>query len=361
MLEFTWQINKYPENIVTIKSILNNMYADNDALPANNRWEYLLPLIDQFYSNQDVLFVTLIRGEKKVLCIPMIKTIQPKFFYKWKEIGFPFHKHINLISLGNGISENELCSLLSTLKQHFIRWDRFSIRHIIDTRDFISRDSRLTEGVAFFNTSSNFLISEVISKKHLRNIRRYEKKIKMQYGNISYECNENNLILALKEFCDLELSGWKGEAGVAIKSCNKLSNMYQNIAHNFGPETLKIYNIRSEHHLLASALGFKLGETLYIHKVSFNPKYIIFSPGNILLLKIIEESIKSDMTSTVNLVTYPDWAKRWHPNKTHTHNIVIYNKTPKGQFLKLLIVSWRKTKPLIKKMIKNLKTNTYNE
>ncbi len=351
MQTFTWQINIYPENIVTIKSILQNIHADNNVLPANNRWEYLLPLIDQFYSNKDIIFATLIRGEKKVLCIPIIAAIQPKFLYKWEEIGFPFHKHINLISLGDGISDYEIDSLLSAIKSHNIKWDRFSIRHIISTQNNNNRGSRFSEGSALFNTSSESLISEIISKKHLRNIRRLERKITIELGSIHFEYNHNRLISALNEFSDLEFNGWKGNTGVAINSCNKLSNMYQDIARNFGPETFKIYNIRSSDHLLASALGFELGDTLYIHKISFNPKYSSFAPGNILLLKILEDSVESATVSIVNLVTYPTWAKRWHPNKAYTHNIVIYNKTLKGQLLKLLITSWRKIKPFIKRVL----------
>ena len=347
-----WKTLDFNSHQDSIKAILDSIVDTYPSTPANNRWEYLFPLINLFYSESNVVFYTLYNDDKPRLCLPIIHSKQSKFFLSWSEIGFPFHKHINLVSLNGALSRNELDTLSNKITQDGIKWSRFSIRNILNyTAGSDTLNESYSGDVAWFNTTSSSGIAEIVSKKHLRNIRRLEKKITPITGELSFGSNQDGLDTALHLFSELEFTGWKGQAGVAIKGCNKLTKMYQDMARNFGPESVKIYNIRSNHHLLASALGFKLGGTLYIHKVSFNPEYSNFAPGNILLLKILEESIVSKTVSIVNLVTYPAWARRWHPNKAYAHDIIIYNKTFKGQLLKLLITSWRKAKPFIKRII----------
>jgi hypothetical protein len=350
-----WKTLNFNGNQDAIKSILDSIVDANPNTPANNRWEYLFPLISLFPHKTKVVFYTLFSENSPVLCLPIVLSKQSKFFISWYEIGFPFHKHINLISINSALTYDVLLSLTKRISQDGFKWSRFSIRHILSYKDFNHTNIEHYVGdVAWFSTLNDLTTADIVSKKHLRNIRRLEKKVIPDSGEISFTCNQNGLDTALHTFSELELNGWKGHSGVAINSCKKLSSMYKKIVENFGLDTVKFFNIHTNDHLLASALGFELGNTLYIHKVSFNPEYSIFSPGNILLLKILESSIESETISIVNLVTYPSWAKRWHPDKAYTHDIIIYNDTLKGQLLNFLIASWRRMKPFIKQGLKRI-------
>ncbi len=348
-----WKSLDFNSEQNAIKAILGSIVKAYPNTPANNRWEYLYPLINVFYREYKVVFYTLYSDNQPVLCLPIIPSKQSKFFASWHEIGFPFHKHVNLISLNGEISQNSLHLLTNKIIQDGFNWSRFTIRNILNYDVYDNLQHKNYAGdVAWFSTLNHSTTSDIVSKKHLRNIKRLEKKVVSETGELSFSCNQGGLDTALYTFSELEFNGWKGNTGVAINSFNKLSDMYKEMVHNFGSDIVKLFNIRSSNHLLASALGFELGDTLYIHKVSFNPEYSKFSPGNILLLKILEDTIESEAVSSINLVTYPAWAKRWHPNKAYTHDIVIYNKTMKGQLLKLLITSWRNIKPFIKKILK---------
>jgi len=355
--EHSWQSLDFYQNRELIKEIIVSI--DQNHTPANNQWEFLYPVLDIFFLNKPIIFYILYRNEKAVLALPVTQTNQHKFFYRWSEVGFPYHSHINLISMTNKPSHAEMTSLLRNISTDGFKWDRFSIRHIFSPHEVDDIDDDLkfykTDYVAWFNTASNLSINDIVSKKHLRNIKRQEKKLLSEAGEIDFNCNKESLELSLSEFSELEHKGWKGKSGVAIYSSSELSDMYKIIAKNFGHNSMKVFQIRTKDTLLASALGFGLGNTLYIHKVSFSSHYSSFSPGNILLSKILEYSIESKNLDIVNLVTFPKWAARWHPNKSPKNEIIIYNSTMKGLCLNLCIRLWRGNKPLLKRVIKAFK------
>ncbi|MEY8201390.1 MAG: GNAT family N-acetyltransferase [Colwellia sp.] len=342
----SWTISPYNDG-TKIKSILQAIVESSPSTAANNRWEYLYPLLDLFYDNADVFFAVQYRGEQVTCAIPIVLSRQKKFFYRWNEIGFPFHNHINLITLAPSQNELNISELITKINSLGLNWERFSIRNIF-TKSI--NNMEYSGDVALFDTSHNAPIENITSKKHIKNVRRLERRLLSECGSIDFEFKHPCLTSALSEFSELESSSWKGADGVAISSNKKIETMYQEFSNNFNDENMKIYHIRTDQCLLASALGFKLGGTLYIHKITFNEKYSHAAPGNILLLKILEHALSTTDISIVNLVTYPKWAERWHPQKLVLGNIVHYNRTIKGQVLKYCITLWRKTKPSLKKL-----------
>ena len=321
------------------KQIINK-----NNFPAANQINFLQPILDIFFKDNDYVHAILLKDESPVYVFPIVRYKMKKFGITWWELGFPFHKHINLTMLHSDLSDNMFDELLVLLEDHFETWSRFAFRNIqID-----SHTMEYSGDVAWFSTENE--LNKIVSKKNLRNIKRLEKKLITEYSSINFEFHKENLETPLTRFSKLELHSWKGDDGVAIDSDNKTKQLYENLANN--DSNMFISELWINQKLIAGSIGFHISETLYIHKISYSEDFSQFAPGNILLLKLLELAIDSNDIKILNLVTRPNWANRWHPNTGKVFNYVKYRSNISGKFLKLLIQQWRDIKPRLKSILK---------
>lgn len=349
---YQWDLISLKDNRSKIIEIYKATETINN-FPAANHWQYLYSILDAFYDSSNVCFAILMKDKKPIFLMPISIYLSRKFIVMWIEIGFPFHNHINLIKLPNELLNSSKCldQLISVIRNRYGNtWSRFTIRNVITDNE----KYEFCDLVAYFNTSTDLSLSDTVSKKHLRNIKRLENKLESDFGEVSFNINQPTLNQALGEFIEVERCSWKGTKGIAIYSDNKLIETYYSMSDHFSDKNMLIANIKIDNQPIAAALGFTIGETLYIHKISFNQEYSKYAPGNILIKKLLDHFINQPDINNLNLVTSPEWAKRWHPNYLETRNIVFYNQNLRGHILKIIITQWRNYKPIIKKFIKNL-------
>jgi len=347
---YEWELIDFAENKAIIKARYNSIKTI-DQFPAANQWQYLFPIIDAYFEPSSTIFAILRKNSEDIFIMPISLFTVRKFAFSWQETGFPFHNHINLIKLPAEIHNNQrvLFDLISKVRQKFGNsWARFSIRNI----EYDGTDYEYCGNLSYFDTQSDKNISDIISNKHNKNLIRIGKRINTEFGEIKLTINSPSLEESLEDFIELESKSWKGLNGVAINSSETLKNTYIKISENFTSNKMIIVKIESQQNILSTALCFKLEDTLYIHKISHNKHYPEYSPGSILILKLLEHCIESVDIEKLNLVTSPAWAKRWHPQYSDIQNVVKYNDNVAGSFLKLTIFYWRKYKPLIKSLLR---------
>ncbi len=347
---YSWKIIDFEENKNQIKQLFEQIEALK-YYPAANHWQYLFPIIENYFDCDKMSFAILYHDKTPTFIMPISIFSVSKFIFRWHEIGYPFHKHINLIRLPNELIDTPAIieNLMHIAKiKYGNNWSRFSIRNIETSKS----SHEYCGDVSYFKTDERCDIHDVISKKHIRNLKRIDKKLIEDIGNYNFSINSPSLTDSLDQFIEFEGKSWKGMDGVAISSNLKLSTTYCGICKNFNEKTMFIAKIQSKGMTLSSALGFQLGVTLYIHKISHSNEYSKYAPGSILILKLLEHSIKTINIINMNLVTSPEWAKRWHPRLTKVINIVHFNDNFTGKLLKIIIFSWRKYKPTIKSLLK---------
>jgi len=348
---FYWELlnfDNHSEKIIETYDSLNM----SKNYPAANLWHYLFPIIEKYFKH--TYFAVLYIQDKPIFILPISIFQVKKFFLKWNEVGFPFHKHINLIKLPNEIIQNKVFinELITLLKKHIgDNWSRFSIRHI----EYQSNHFEYDGDLFYFKTLDSLPINEIVSKKHIRNIKRLEKKLAAENNSPILTINKPDIKKALDEFIEVEQESWKGKKGIAIYSDENLIDIYQSFTNNFTKEKMLVIKLNIGDKTIASAIGFHLGSTLFIHKISHLNEYSKFAPGNILILKLLEHSLKSSNIDELNLVTSPEWAKRWHPESRKIINITRFNNNISGRLLRLTILNWRAYKPLLKRLINAIK------
>jgi hypothetical protein len=369
--DITWTITPLLGNQEFASDIYDELKINYPNLPANNHWSYIHPLLNNFYKEALVFIAVARSNDKLFIAIPLVLSKQERFGYRWIEFGLPFHKHMNLISIPD-IPANEIFNIFLKLEKTIyimaFKWHRLAIRNILldsEIRPNIVNNNQIIEfsdDSSWFDTNINNGLESVISKKILKNLTRLQKKILI----IDDECKlqevstKDDLNVALLSFRSIEESSWKGNKGVAINSSNKLISFYSEIITNFSAmNQAKIFHYASKDTIYASALGFHLGDTLYIHKISFDKNFMEVSPGSLLIFEIIKKSLLNDEIKKVSLVTYPDWARRWHPKYAPTINFISYSNTFTGQVLKHVITNWRKIKPRLKNIFSFLIEKKY--
>jgi len=342
MTHYTWTLlEKYDQDTIikTYKKL-----ANQQVYPAANQLNFLQPILNIFFENNEYIHAVLYKDSQPIFAFPIVKYKRKKFFVSWWELGFPFHNHINLTMIPKELDSSVFKLLVDDLEVRFKGWARFSFRNI----QIHSSTMEYSGDVAWFNALDN--IETIVSKKHLRNVRRLEKKLIQDYSDITFKIQSHDHQDALKQFADLEQFSWKGQDGIAINNDAKTQALYKSFCQT--DSKMIIGELRHEDTLIAAAIGFHLGDTLFIHKISHCNTLSKYAPGNILILNLLEHAIKSNDIAKLNLVTRPNWANRWHPSIDHLYNFVYYRKTVYGRVLEKLILKWRSIKPHMKSILR---------
>lgn len=358
----TWTITPLSGNQEMVTNIYNELVINYPNLPANNHWSYIRSLLSDFYQESQV-FIAAARNNKKLFtAIPLVLSKQKKYGYSWIEFGLPFHKHMNLISIPD-ISEDKISTVFSQLESAIhelpLNWHRLAIRNVLldsaMSSELVNNDSVIeyTDDSAWFDTRICNGPESIISKKLVKNLNRLQKKIL----TIDDQCelfeasSTMDIDTALLAFRSIEENSWKGNDGIAINSSDKLISFYSKMINEFSSrKQARIFHYGSENKIYASALGFQLGDSLYIHKISFDKNYMDVAPGSLLMLEVIKKSLLDEHINKVSLVTYPDWAKRWHPQYAPAINYVSYHRSVAGRLLQTAVSIWRTSKPLLKQL-----------
>ncbi len=177
-----------------------------------------------------------------------------------------------------------------------------------------------------------------VSVKMRRNIKRLKLQAE-KLGNVELQqvCDPDELPEAFNIFLNIESSGWKGVNGTssAIKFDFLLRGFYSNLlGSNETGFKAEIYLLKIGGLTVAAQIVVSAGRNINILKTAYDKNYAKYSPGSILLNEMIDMSIINETIDSVNLVTDPEWAKRWHPNRSLVYKGCIYNNTTTGSMVR---------------------------
>ena len=154
--------------------------------------------------------------------------------------------------------------------------------------------------------------------------RRLEKHgpISMQMGR-----EEGNVDFFFDEFLRLESSGWKGESGTrtAIALVPAAKAFYHSLLAESNPSfEADIALMYSGEKAVAGQFVIRTAGWEHLYKIGHDDAFNEFSPGRLLLLRIIERAIKIDGIDRVSLVTGLDWHEEWEPVLEPTLQVHIF-------------------------------------
>lgn len=183
-------------------------------------------------------------------------------------------------------------------------------------------------------------------KKNLKkNVYRYLNKIEKENIKVSFVklSQPDELKKGLYRYGQLENLGWKGKAGTAIHPNNVQGYFYNEMIQNFSLNNqASIFELYLNNILAASRLCLNTKETIIILKVTYNENLKQFSPGKLLLYKMIEKEFEEKEHQQIEFYTNAskdqiDWS-------TSTRDIYHYEIYRNKLFNQLVQLKNRKNK-----------------
>lgn len=150
-------------------------------------------------------------------------------------------------------------------------------------------------------------------------------------GEISIQTvtNPQDLEPAYNEFLGLEASGWKGDKGssTALKMDQKRRYFLEAaLFQTQGQICAEINVLRVGTQAVAAQLCVRSGGRLSLLKIAFDQALARFSPGTVLLGKLLARSCDDEHTEMVSLVTGQPWMDNWKPAHSPVADLWLFDK-----------------------------------
>lgn len=230
--------------------------------------------------------------------------------------------------------------LIDCLKAEY-HWDFFILPNVTENScvSHVLKSSSYTtmatekKGESFYLQGESYEeITKKFSKKFRRNLNNARNRLS-RLGNFKYISvrKKDDLKWAFQEFLEIEASGWKGEAGDAIKQHWKLKTFYKNLFINFSEtQRCEINLLMINNKSIAGLLCILTDDTIYFLKIAYDEKYSSASPGILLLEDVIKRYSNDSLFKNIDMMSGYQWTERWKPLSVGVSNIVIFNNSLLG-------------------------------
>jgi hypothetical protein len=349
------------EGLYKLKDDWNRLYQQLERPAYYQDWRWMHALVKWLIAGP-VFFVTVRKSDRTVLILPLQAGKVVKGGVRHSFLGFLDHTHIvlsDLICDRSQVSSFELESLVGFLsKQKLVDWSVLFLNGytedsqlfgLLGEADEVQREKSRN---AYFRLR-NGDFEEGLSKKFIKNIKRLEKKAVKEIGKVSasFDRNSQNSSTRFDMFMDLEASGWKGEKGTstAIKHDPALVSFYREIVQSFSENNACSINLLDiEGTPVAGQLSIRCGSVWYILKVAYEESMKLYGVGNLLMLKLLEFASSDESVDEINLVTAPEWSRRWHLQTRPVFGYQHFNSNFKGRVSRVIADARSKVKSLSK-------------
>ncbi|MCG3125230.1 MAG: hypothetical protein CHACPFDD_00046 [Phycisphaerae bacterium] len=160
-------------------------------------------------------------------------------------------------------------------------------------------------------------------ERQLRNLGTLEFEVVTQHADLD----------RLLDACfQIEAASWKGANQSAISSRPQTLAFYQSLAHAAAAHgALRIYLLRLNGTLIAFEYCLAGGGVVYLLKLSFDPQYGKYSPGNVLRMLLLRHAVETRDAHTYNFGIESEWKSRWTQRVEPMLRLAIYFRHARGR------------------------------
>jgi hypothetical protein len=238
----------------------------------------------------------------------------------------------------NAIPRSIPCLSLKHVPDHYA-----SVRYLTAGRhrlSFVQKPAG-TEGVLPLPADGKTYLSG-LSAKLRRNLRHAGREldklpeVRFRLFETGRSATENT-----RRFLDVESRGWKGERKSAVKYFTGCADMFEDAAAGLAESGLMEFSfLESGDRTLAAHYAMRSGRTLYILKMAYDEACSAASPGNLLMLRVIQAAADSGRFDEINFVSDPPLLAKWNVQHRPLHHLVVFPDIPLiAPLLKAVIAS----------------------
>ena len=165
--------------------------------------------------------------------------------------------------------------------------------------------------------------------KNMRDsIRKARGRIEESGGSQVIVSTGAGLPAAYEQFVALEASGWKGAEGTALSLRPAMQGLLRDYLSNAG--TAQIRSLLVGDRLAASQVGVTVGGSLFLLKVAYDEQLAHLSPGNVLMVNLVEECCDDPEVDRIDCTVWQKWHQRWGMVREPTYRLLAFNHRSVG-------------------------------
>jgi len=181
-------------------------------------------------------------------------------------------------------------------------------------------------------------MQKTISHKMLKGARSKRRHLQ-ELGHLTFESVKGgpSLDRTLTQCFILETLGWKGSGGAPILHDPQTLRFYTALAHRASKSgNLRLHCLLLDSRLIAFQFCLQSASRIDVLKISYDPEFAKFSPGDLLLLNVLELACSQGL-SECHLGRSSAWKMRWATDSNPLCRISVYSNSRRASFVCSLI------------------------
>lgn len=152
-----------------------------------------------------------------------------------------------------------------------------------------------------------------LKSKFKANLRNREQRL-ANTGSVRFEVvrGPERLTAAMNVFYELEASGWKGQEQTSIRQRPDVRMFYDTLVAR-APQDFWVPILYADDKPIAAQFIRVCGDVAYLLKVGFDPEFSPYSPGQLLMARVMAYSIAQGCTVFDFLGEQMTWKMDWNP------------------------------------------------
>ena len=318
----------------------NALWSRSDVTYPGNRAENIAAWMRQFEPERELVLSTVWDNEQLVAALPLFNKGQKFGLANWSMTTNCWAISGDLL-LDPGYSSDELCEHLvgglgneswSLIKFEEVaidseRWQSFS--RVLKAKGHLVRESN-SGPIAVTDVLQDWPAYQASWSGNHRNAVKKGIKRLSALGDMKVErfhdCKDGDLNAVLTECFELENRTWKGEAGSSVVKCDMLDYFIEEATSMLDNGMLDLWLLKLDGRLIAFEYCPVAKGVVFSNKISFDPDYSKYSPGNVLRFYQHEFYQQDQQTRLFDMMgnTCKNKAK-WATRTYETRNLVVSN------------------------------------
>jgi CelD/BcsL family acetyltransferase involved in cellulose biosynthesis len=296
-----------------------------------------------FGSGKDLYVVAVRRGERLVGLAPLMRTRSRMYGMPVRRLELMANDHTPRFDLVVADAAEEVyVEILDHLLKQAPSWDVVMLPELseasqtVGVLERLAKAKELRSSVWAAGSSPKISLAggfdafmATLSASRRATLRKRVRRLK-QLGSVAIEvvADVAGLPEALQDGMRIEAAAWKGAAGTAIASDERVTRFYFQLAERATQgKALHLVFLRVDGKRIAFAYCLRQGSTLFLLKTGYDPAYAEHSPFNVLMLLTIEAAVQ-DGIATFDLLGSDDpWKIAWTPLRTQRLWLFLYRNT----------------------------------
>ena len=320
----------------------NSLWTRCDVTYPGNRAENIAAWMRRFEAEKELILITVWDNEQLVAALPLFNKGQKLGLANWSMTTNCWAISGDLL-LDPEYSSDLLCEhLVDGLKNESWSLIKFEDVAIESTRwQSFSRALKAKGHLIRESSACPIAVTDVLqdwpayqaswSGNHRSAVKKGIKRLGT-LGDIEierfHEHHDGDLKRVLTECFELENRTWKGEAGTSVLKSDMLDYFIEEATNLFNSKMLDLWLLKLDGRVIAFEYCAVAKGVVFSNKISFDPEYSKFSPGNVLRFHQHEFYQQDQQTRLFDMmgITCKNKAK-WATRTYETSNLVVSNGT----------------------------------